>query len=137
MMNRNLWILSLITAMTIGVLPSAIALTFPDNVPQVIRPCIPETVARYRIDRPELVAKTTYQAIDYYLLTFYPVVNPGSQFTAQQLSFPVVISTKGKACQVAYANPTNDDYPLSDSEEVPAAVAQQFDPLMGDSGNGE
>jgi hypothetical protein len=136
-MRKNLWILSLVTAMTIGILPAAIALTFPDDIPQVVRPCIPETVARYVIDRPELVAKTTYQAIDYYLLTFYPIVNPGSPFTAQQLSFPVVISTKGKTCQVAYANPTNDDYPLSDAEEIPAAVVQQFDRLMGDSDNGE
>jgi hypothetical protein len=92
------------------------------EISEAVRPCIPETVWRYRIGRVEELAQTRYQGVDYYLFHLYP--ENSQPFEPEELRFPHIVSVQSQSCEVAYSNPSNDEKWMSDS--VPEPVANQF-----------
>jgi hypothetical protein len=92
------------------------------EVPEILQPCIPETVWRYRIGEVEAIAQTRYQGVDYYLLHLYP--ENSQPFSPGALRFPHIVSYTNQSCEVVYSNPSNDDKWVSDS--IPQPVANQL-----------
>jgi hypothetical protein len=120
MKYKRFVILALVSAFGLVYSTYVLAQVLIGEIPNVVKPCIPEHSARFLVTSAELVTQTQYEAKDYYLFRLLR----GDSQPNQPNYYTHVVQVSNDVCEVVYTNPANEEVPLA--QRVPQPVANEL-----------